>query len=215
MENRAEKEKKIDFGVAFLLEKEVSDKSIETVEKIKGLGFDLVFGIDEKHPPHISLLQGAVFENDLDKIKNDTKELEGLLDAGLEILMEGKLYFNRRNGNIFWLSQKEEKIQNIHDLLREKAASITGGKVMDQFEKVLKDPAVPEETKANIRKYGAVLAGPNFLPHITIGRIKMEGLSVEDVEEKLQSINLPEIRFKCYLKDMITSRIDGFGRVSI
>jgi 2'-5' RNA ligase len=206
---------KIDIGIAFLLDKEISDKSFEIAEKLKNSDLEFIFSITEEKPPHISLFQGSVFKDEMKDIKKVVEALGDTLQEGLEIQMEPELYLNERNGNVFWNVKKSEQLQEIHEALLEKTAPITDGKVMAQFEKLLADPATPEETKERLKKYGAMLAGPYFLPHITIGRIKIEGMSMEEIKKIFETINIPKMSFKCYSKDIVSSEVDNFGRVIV
>lgn len=206
---------KIDIGIAFLLDKEVINKSFEIAEKLKNSDLEFIFSITEERPPHISLFQGSVFDNDLKKVKEEVDGLENELKEGLEMQMESKLFLNERNGNVFWNVKKNDQLQKIHEALLEKTAPITDGKVMAQFEKILANPETPEETKEQLKKYGAMLAGPNFLPHITIGRIKTEEIPMEEIKKIIETMDIPEMSFKCYSQDIVSSEVDNFGRVII
>jgi 2'-5' RNA ligase len=83
------------------------------------------------------------------------------------------------------------------------------------FEKLLEDHETPEEIKERLKKYGAILAGPYFIPHITIGRIKTENMSIEEIKGIFKTITIPEVSIRCFLKDIVSSKVDNFGRVII
>jgi 2'-5' RNA ligase len=213
-EEKESSKNKIDIGIAFLLNKEVTDKSFEIAEKLENAGLKFIFSLEE-YPPHISIFQGAIFSKDLEKIREKTDELADILEEGLEMQMEPKLFLNERNGNIFWNVKKSDKLQKVHEIIFEKIAPITNGKVMAQFEKLLEYPDTPEEIKERLKKYGAMFVGPYFFPHITIGRLQTENITNEKAKKILETINLPEISFKYYLKDIVSCKLDNFGRITI
>lgn len=195
-------EKVEDLGVAIAVEGEVGVWSFRIVEDVKSRA-KLVFAVGENTVSHITLFQGRFPEGTKLKIVEAINSLD-LSKLG-ELEMEDELFF-RPNGNIFWNIKKNETLKNFHELLNQKLFPMTHGLVMDQFKVMLEKPDLPEGDREQLMKYGVLLAGDKFLPHITLGR-----LSNPEDKEKLSGIYIPKISFSP--KNIFIGNLGQYGEV--
>lgn len=102
--------------------------------------------------------------------------------------------FVRPNGNIFWNAKPNKNLSEFHLKLLEKLQPLTKGILMAQFKNILDKDETSVSDKEQILKYGSLLAGPNFLPHITLGKLKRIGDKelVKGIKAKLMHLYLAE-----------------------
>lgn len=158
----------VDLGVAIGLEGEALGESY----RLAGIIAEKVsteFVLGDTAVPHITLFQGRFPLSTLNAINSLFKELS--LEDFSELSMEEKLFI-RPNGNIFWNVKPDESLAGFYLFLTDSMMPLTDGLVMEQFQKILNDPNASDNDKEYIRKYGTVLSGNRFLPHVTIGRLK-------------------------------------------
>ncbi len=201
-EQEESKESFIDLGVALNLEGLVLEQAHILAKQIKGKA-KYVFTLDENALPHITLFQGRFVEGVEGRLEELLKEL---LKEGIgELEMEDRLFF-RPNGNVFWNVKDNQVLRDLHEKLNTLLISETQGLLMDQFQKIIDDPNASETDKLQIKKYGALLAGDKFLPHVTLGRL----INLED-RKLLEDIKVPTLTF--HPKHFILGNLGSYGEV--
>lgn len=127
--------------------------------------------------PHVILFQGLFPSAQLERITDRP------LQYPLSFQMDGLEL--RPNGNVFWNVVPTEALMQTHCHLHRVLHPLTNGRLLERFQLMADNLALPEEEREHIRRYGSVLAGPTFTPHITLGC----AMSPERAKEVLQEIH--------------------------
>ena len=181
-----------DLGVIFRVEGEAKKETNRLVGLIENR-VKLVSRVDESRLPHISLFQGrmpgvpdiAQLERVIAELFKESKFNKIEMDSNL---------FIRPNGNIFWNATPNNNLSELHLKLLEKLHPLTKGLLMEQFKSILGKDETSDSDREQIEKYGSLLAGPTFLPHITLGRLENIGDKklIEDIKPELTYFHLAE-----------------------
>ena len=108
--------------------------------------------------------------------------------------MEDKLEV-RPDGKIFWDLKRTPELQIMHEKLYDVLRPLTEGMIMDQFRNRLDNPNLDSKERERIMKYGVSLAGKQFLPHITLGKLKnpADAKVIVDIKPRYLNIDLEKI----------------------
>jgi|GEM_PF-5366606 2'-5' RNA ligase len=169
-----------DIGIVIMVEEEAKEEA-ERLVRLISEQVDLVSMVDRDHPAHISLFQGRLpGKFNADYLR---QQISNLQEPGtIEIPMAEELFI-RPNGNVFWNAKPNDNLSRLHLKLVEELQTLTGDLLMKQFQDILDNPRTSADDREQILKYGSLLAGPKFLPHITLARLK----ELTD-QEKIRSI---------------------------
>lgn len=117
--------------------------------------------------PHITLFHG-VYEQE--KIQGIANVIESILHEAdnFSITLSG---YSNLLGYIFWDTDKSKALENLHKNLVEKLSPLTSG-LRAEFIEMLKTKSVSPRRLEYIRKYGYPLCFEEYIPHITLSRLK-------------------------------------------
>lgn len=197
------------IGVFFRLDartEAIARELVHTVDDRAALDFKL----DDTRVAHITLFQGRI----PDSITLHTLEREiraiGAQFGELEVAMEQRLHV-RPNGNVFWNAQKTRELENLHHALLNALQPRTRGLLMPQFQELVENDETPPDDKEQIRRFGSLLAGPFFLPHITLGRLKnvQDGKIVTEISVPATNLHLVDIGAAELNQDGSVPKSDG------
>ncbi|MHB0978215.1 MAG: 2'-5' RNA ligase family protein [Minisyncoccota bacterium] len=192
-----------DLGVALNLEGALLDEAKNLANEIQKKA-KCIFVLDGNAKPHITLFQGRFPADKVSDVDNVLKEV--LASGELEDLnMDTKLFF-RPNGNVFWNVLDSSQLKLLHERLNQVLIGKTQGLLMEQFQQIIDDPNFPETDKSQIKKYGALLAGEKFLPHVTLGRLA----NPED-KKLLKDIKVPPLSF--HPEHFILGSLGSYGEI--
>ncbi|MBI5045629.1 MAG: hypothetical protein HZC14_01315 [Candidatus Niyogibacteria bacterium] len=178
----------LDAGIAVAVEGEAARAALSMAEEIAKRA-PTVFRIDAKHLPHITLFQGRFPARSQEALNEYFQKITREQGVPLRIEMEDSL-FARPNGNIFWNVKKTPEIIGLHKEMNDILRPLTDGMLMRQFSDLLKGASLSEEDRHQIEKYGALLAGDKYMPHITLCRLER----AKDVDS-IKNIKPPSVIF--------------------
>lgn len=167
----------------------VATEAFHLRDKIKDTGV----GINKElqSHPHITLIQGEIPVELVPDLQIRITEIADKF-SGLQLQMQERLYFSSYSRNVFWNVELTEELQRLHEATAEVMRTTPNWRPMEQFRSFIDKqlPLDPTQRKI-IEQYGAVYAGSNFLPHITL--VKLEAPA--DFE-KVKEIQPPPASFQ-------------------
>ena len=191
-----------EVGVFFLFDNQSETLIQHHVEHLRE-SVELASFVDALRQPHISLFQGSFpHELSVNTLQNIVQKIVEKLNLS-EVEMEEK-YMVRPNGNIFWNVKSTELLFELHNELLKELQPFTEGLLMQQFQEILDESETPQTDREQIMTYGSLLAGPSFLPHITLGKLK----DISDKNSVLE-IEIPAAKIKLGPLQMGEIRKDG------
>lgn len=179
-----------DIGVVFNIERDAKEE-VDRLVTLISKEVDLASKTDENRRAHISLFQGRM-PHQIDTASLEKLVLDLLNESGpITIEMEDNLFI-RPNGNIFWNVKINEDLSKLHIKLLERLQPLTEGLLMTQFQKIVDTSESSTADREQVVKYGSLLAGPSFLPHITLGKLSRleEGELIKDIKPEPMHLNL-------------------------
>jgi 2'-5' RNA ligase len=191
------------LNIAILPSTEVAAQAIEMSKKIlTEMGSRYLLGF-KTLIPHITVYQAQYPNKNIAKLKNIIEKF--VLDLpsfriNLDAITVSHGTF------LFWNCEKNKVIQDIHEKVVALANPLREGIVLSQLAD--RTNLTPED-KSDIEKFGALLIGPRYEPHITITRLNREN----DAEKAIKLLSdTKNILFKP--KSIILGYLGDHGTVT-
>ncbi|MEN9558777.1 MAG: hypothetical protein RL141_1146 [Candidatus Parcubacteria bacterium] len=163
--------KTLDIGIVIVPDARslVARMALETAHLIETHSTGIVSRIDTSRLTHITLFQGHFPATALPAIYEAIPKISICFD-----MAAGGLDF-RADGKVFWRVVPEPNLPALHRLLHQKLHPLAEGMLMQQCHDRIAHRATTDAEREHIRMYGSLLAGPNFLPHITLAQLQHMG----------------------------------------
>lgn len=189
-----------DLGIAVTFDTKTNEVAYSLAEAIAKI--PTTYLLTERYIPHMTLSQGRIprdhSEQLLQEVKNTSEQLSSIGVTFNQIYV-------RPNGNIFWLSEKVDPLQQAHLQLQRVLHSLSNGLLLDQFSTLLQNPTSSIEDQEQIRRFGIVLAGDRFLPHITLARLAHIG--------DKDKLDIATALHRAAIQTLIVGEIDDSGQI--
>ena len=149
-------------------------ETIAETSRSCGIRFGSSYVLDEMaFPPHTTMWIANIPESNVEKVATVAEEsLEMMPAFNVEmgdIVIEDSGYVSIR-------VQKTEVVRKLHLQLLTRLDEFREGYVPEKYLKVIE--AYPAEQQESIRMYGTRAAGPSFAPHVTVGTVGDQFVSV-------------------------------------
>lgn len=166
----------VSLNIVIIPSGEVTQKAINLSNKIAQTN-DTHFTLNnETLFPHITIYQAHYPNHNLEKIENTLLSLSQSIQP---ILIQMKNFSVMYDTFIFWNCVKTQELLSIHEKMVDLFNPFREGLVLPHLASIQN---MDEVSKNEIAKYGSLLIGPRFTPHITITRIKNSEKSLEILE---------------------------------
>lgn len=186
----------IEYGIALLCDKKISEKSLDIGVKIIKRVDSL--SIDDKFLPHITLFQGLISEDNLSKLQTKIKQI---FKNSVRIFMSKKLFLSFPSNNVFWNSAKSKNLLELHMQILKIGIKYSEGNLREGTMNAIKFEKNTIKKKY-LEKYQSIYLGPRYLPHITIAKFS-------------KKFNTPKINSKNIFdaKEIIIGEINQKGQM--
>lgn len=175
----------MEVGIVILPNEPVATQAIELSQSISN-GERAKFTLNKiNFLPHITLFHGVF---DQEKLEDVALIIRAILNETqiFDINLSG---YSHLLGYIFWDAEKTKELLNLHKEIVEKLSAHTNG-MRPEFVEMLKTKSVSPKRLEYIEKYGYPLCFEEFIPHITLTRLKnKENYSSEKVVESLPEVS--------------------------
>lgn len=191
----------LDIGIAYTLNKETIREAFRLIQIISER-VSTISQLDESHLTHITLFQGRFPMDTKVEIK---KRVESICkSSGMVIMNMTNYLFIRPNRNVFWNVLLTPELKALHLKIQKHLLPLTKGMIMDQFQDLFNNPELSWGDREQISKYGALLAGEKYLPHLTLCK-----LANKNDQDRISDIKPKPITFTA--KTMIGGKLGYFG----
>ena len=194
-------ESSINLGIAVLAEGQVAKEAVrlgrliaDSVETVMGGG----------HPsPYITLVQGKFPRRNLGRIRDAFRHG---VSSQLNFLLSSELCLHP-NGDVFWVAIKSPALQGQHEVFSRCFCPLAEGMLLEESQVLDSNPNLSPGNRRILSKYGMLLAGPNFFPHIILARVKRP----EYWREVVQSLKATDMSFRT--SKFILGKINQYGQM--
>ncbi len=152
--------------------------------------------------PHITLYQAEFPKENLEKIKSVISEISSQIKP-FKITLSN---FSFLSTFIFWNFGNKEKIQKLHEKIVSELNPLRNNLIMKDL---LNVNEIYPGARADVQKFGSLLIGKNYLPHLTISCLKNEN----DRKEALKLLDSQE-EITYEVKTIYLGKLGKFGTVS-
>ncbi len=202
----------VNIGVAFTVSERVSLASFKLVKQLKQIGIVPFLELSPENYPHITLFQARISSIQKESVHNIVEKIKNAFTL-VSLVFERKLFFHPSSNNLFWNLVNTPELQKIHEEVVVKIMPLTEGRLMRQFKQMVDDPTTPELVRAHILTYGTELSGNQFLPHLTLVKLRPEDFRLVEFVEKNKEISIPLFQEEFVPTQMIVGEIDEWGRM--
>lgn len=196
-------DKLVDIGIAFETPPELAEQSFQLRDAIVATGVRLQAVLE--HAPHITLFQGSFPKDVVPQLERVvTSTLQGI--RPMKVTMEPQLFYHAQSLNMFWNLIVTAELQALHEHILDTLRAAPGWAPLSQF----RGAAIahwPKQDQVWAAKYGAMLAGPHFLPHITLAKLVRADTAKQLLDLR---VNATE---PLHFTSVILSDLDPIGRV--
>lgn len=156
-------------GVVLDVSDDVRAEAYRLVSEIRARVDTITFS-DDARPPHVTLFQGlmpgGVSPQEIALCASQVHE--SFRDA---LLPFDDVLFFRPNGNVFWNVRCTDMLQDLHERLVSVLRPLTGGLLIEKYRAIAESEDASDVVREHLVRYGTMLAGPDFLPHITLANV--------------------------------------------
>ena len=164
----------VDYGVAIFVPPAILDEAYRLTKVLTGLRIPLVYELDARTIPHITLFQGRFLT-----MAHAEEGWEALHEIVLPVLrkkqvsvgMSRQIEVRANNGNIFWNCFRDVALRELHERVAFHMQLYTSGLLMEQSVKAMAN-AENEDVKKRIERYGVVASASAYHPHVTLARLQ-------------------------------------------
>lgn len=186
-----ENEPAIQINIAILPDEIVRDEAIRLSEVLKNF-LDVHFVLNPKNlMPHITISQARYPEKNLGNVIDVVRRQATSISPFDVQLLKFDLFFNQF---IFWNAERTRDLVDFHQQIVDATNSLREGRVIEH---VATMTDLSPEDESDRTKYGALLIGPRYKPHVTLTRLKQPA-SLGDVvrilgSEKPATFNIQKV----------------------
>lgn len=154
------------FNIAIIPDKMTSQIAIQMSEKVDK-DVDSEFVLNPKNFfPHITVYQAHFPLDSIPELKRRLSLFVSSVDSFIISLCNFKTTYETF---IFWLADRSNGLVNLHEKIVELANPLRRGLVLPHLKSVT---SLSQEDKNDISKFGSLLIGSRYSPHITITRVR-------------------------------------------
>ncbi len=182
----SEVDKSVSLNIAILPDEAIRQRAIRFSQQISA-AVPVGFILNETNLfPHITIYQAHFPVRNIPLLKEKLREIT-LKTQPFEIRLE-KLSISYETF-IFWSCIKTPHLQQLHNQTVAIANPLREGLVLPHLARV---PAISPEDEKDKKKYGSLLIGPRFTPHLTLTRVT----NPADAQKALDIIQNPLASFR-------------------
>jgi hypothetical protein len=160
----------VDLGIVLFPDAYVTRVALDLAQRLERHSTGLISRVgSETRPPHVTVFQGRFPLGAVSAVRAYMEPVD------LHATMSPDELDYRQNGNVFWLVQPNEPLRSLHALFHARLHPLTAGLLMEQSSFIANHLNASVEERAHARRYGSMLAGPHYLPHVTLVRLKYHG----------------------------------------
>jgi 2'-5' RNA ligase len=192
----------IQINIAIIPEEQILEEAI-TLSELLHKNFDIEFALNKQNfLPHITISQARYPKRNLTKVIDTvTNHLSSIQPFNI-ILNLFEIYFNHY---IFWNAERIPSLISLHQQIVNTTNPLREGLVLEHIAAM---DNLSEEDASDRKKYGALLIGSRYQPHITLAYLKQVTL-IDEITKVIRKSKKEHFR----ASKIVVSYLGNYGTV--